>query len=72
MTCSPGVNWVLGFARNILEEKSEKNRENMLNYLSDLMEDANDLSWPGVKAAHAVLMCDMERGAVTWDDTAPY
>ena len=42
----------------------------MLNYLSDLMEDANDFSWHGAKAAHAVLMCDMERGAVTWDDTA--
>ena len=40
----------------------------MLNYLSDLMEDANDFSWHGAKAAHAVLMCDMERGAVTWDD----
>ena len=43
----------------------------MLHYLSDLMEDANDFSWHGAKAAHAVLMCDMERGAVTWDDTAP-
>ena len=42
----------------------------MLNYLSDLMEDANDFSWHGAKAAHAVLMCDMERRAVTWDDTA--
>ena len=61
--------WVQGFARNILEEKSQKNRENMLHYLSDLMEDANDLYWHGAKAAHAVLMCDMERGAVTWDDT---
>ena len=62
--------WVQGFARNILQEKSEKTRENMLNYLSDLLEDANDFSWHGAKAAHAILMCDMERGAVTWDDTA--
>ena len=62
--------WVQGFARNILEEKSQKTRENMLHYLSDLMEDANDFNWHGAKAAHAVLMCDMERGAVTWDDTA--
>ena len=42
----------------------------MLNYLSDLMEDANDFSWHGAKAAHAILMYDMESGgAVTWDDT---
>ena len=41
----------------------------MLNYLSALMEDANDSSWHGAKAAHAVLMCDMERETVTWDDT---
>ena len=54
--------WVQGFARNILEEKSQKTRENMLNYFSDLMEDANDFSWHGTKVAHALLMCDMERG----------
>ena len=60
--------WVQGFVRNILEEKSNKTRENMLNYLSDLMEDATDFSWQGAKASHAVLLCDMERGAVTWDD----
>ena len=62
--------WVQDFARNILEEKSHKTRENMLNCLLDLMEDANDFSWQGAKAAHAVLMYDMEKGAVTWDDTA--
>ena len=55
----------------MLEEKSNKTRENMHNYLSDLMEDVNDFSWHGAKVAHAVLKCDMERGAVTWDDTAP-
>ena len=54
-----GCQWVQGFARNILEEKSHKNQGNMLNYLSDLMEDASDFSWHGAKAAHAVLMCDM-------------
>ena len=44
--------WVQGFARNILEEKSEKTRENMLNYLSDLIEDANDFSWHGACYVH--------------------
>ena len=34
----------------------------MVSYLSDLMEDATDFSWQGAKAAHAVLLCEMERG----------
>ena len=27
-----------------------------------------DFSWQGVKVAHAVLMCEMERGTVQWED----
>ena len=61
--------FVQGFARNILEESDENSRKCMLNYLSDLMEDANDFSWSNAKASHAVLMCEMERGAVNWCDT---
>ena len=34
----------------------------MISYLWDLMEDATDFSWQGAKAAHAVLLCEMERG----------
>ena len=37
----------------------------MLLYLGDLMEDAKDFSWQGAKAAHAVLLCEVERGVVT-------
>ena len=40
----------------------------MVAYLGDLMEDATDFSWQGAKAAHAVLLCEMERGTVTWED----
>ena len=36
---------------------------------SDLMEDTTDFSWQGAKASHAVLLCEMERGAVTWSET---
>ena len=45
--------WVQGFCRNILEEKSRKRKDLMVAYLGDLMEDATDFSWQGVKAAHA-------------------
>ena len=29
------------------------------------MSDATDFSWQNAKAAHAVLRCDMERGAIS-------
>ena len=54
--------WVQGFCKNILEEKSSHRRDTMVSYLGDLMEDATDFTWQGAKAAHAVLMCEMERG----------
>ena len=61
--------WVQGFCRNILEEKSSQRRDTMVSYLGDLMEDATDFTWQGAKAAHAVLMCEMEWGSLQWEDT---
>ena len=53
----------------VLEKKSEARKYIMISYLGDLMEDATDFSWHGVKAAHAVLLCKMERGSLKWEDT---
>ena len=39
--------WVQGFCKNILEQKSSCRRDTMVSYLSDLMEDATDFSWQG-------------------------
>ena len=61
--------WVQGFCRNVLEESDRGRRDIMISYLSDLMEDTTDFSWQGVKAAHAVLLCEMERGALHWEDS---
>ena len=61
--------FVQGFVKNILDEKSQENRDHMLQYLGDIMEDASDFSWQSAKASHAVLLCEMERGKVTWQDT---
>ena len=58
-----------GFIKNVLEEKSEKIREKMLMYFADLMEDATDFSWSNAKAANAVILCEMERGRLTWEDS---
>ena len=54
--------WVHGFGKNSLEEKSESWKDSMISYLGDLMEDAMDFSCQGAKAAHAVLLCEIERG----------
>ena len=62
--------FIQGFTRNILDESDGKIREQMLWYMSDLMEDATDFSWVSAKAAHAVLLCEMERGTVCWSDTS--
>ena len=55
--------------KNILEEKSESRKDSMISHLGYLMEDATDCSWQGAKAAHAVLLCKMERGFLSWEDT---
>ena len=60
--------WVQGFSKNILEQKSSSRRDAIVSYLSDLMEDATDFSWQGAKAAHAVLLCKMEHGSLTWEN----
>ena len=36
----------------------------MLDYLINLLEDANDFSWATAKASHVVLLCRMEQGEV--------
>ena len=61
--------WVQGFCRNILEESSVARRDAMVTYMGDLMEDATDFSWQSAKAAHVVMLCEMERGVFTWEDT---
>ena len=61
--------WVSGFVRCIQEEKSGDNRDLMLDYLGNLMEDASDFSWDSAKAAHAILLTNMEADRVKWSET---
>ena len=62
--------FVQGFVKNMLDEQNLEYREHMLHYLGDIMEDAADFSWQSAKASHAVLLCEMERGKLTWSDTS--
>ena len=61
--------WVSGFATIAREEKNLDIKNAMLEYLSEIMEDANDFSWQSAKASHAVLLCRMEEGKVEWHET---
>ena len=61
--------WVSGFAIIAREESNVDTRNAMLDYLSEIMEDANDFSWQSSKASHAVLLCRMEEGKVEWSET---
>ena len=47
-----------GFCRILKEESNVENKEHMLDYLIQLLEDANDFSWDAAKASHAVLLED--------------
>ena len=46
--------WVQGFCKNILEQKSSSRRDTMVSYFSDLMEDATDFSWQGCPCSLAL------------------
>ena len=61
--------WVSGFATIIRDEKDLQTKQNMLEYMAELMEDSHDFGWSAAKGAHAVLLCKMEEGRVSWDQT---
>ena len=62
--------WVSGFGAIIREESNVETKNQMLEYLSDLMDDSHDFGWQSAKAAHAVLLCKMEDNKVEWSETA--
>ena len=53
--------WVAGFATIAREEQNLEIKNSMLEYLTEIMEDANDFGWQSAKASHAVLLCRMEK-----------
>ena len=60
--------WVSGFCA-IIRDESNVTKNSMLEYLSELMDDAQDFGWTSAKGAHAVLLCRMEEGKVNWANT---
>ena len=45
-------------------------KENMLDYVINLLDDAYDFSWFSAKASHVVLLGRIEQGEIKiWNDT---
>ena len=58
--------WLLGFLRIRQEETDPNIKENMIDYLTELMQDACDYTWDSAKGAHSVLLHRMADGVLTW------
>ena len=67
MTSCPSPSGCRGSAKIYLSKNLLKEINIMISYLGDQMEDATDFSWQGAKAAHAVLLCEMEWDSLQWD-----
>ena len=59
--------WLLGFLRIRQEETDSTIKENMIDYLTELMQDACDYTWDSAKGAHSVLLHRMADGVLTWN-----
>ena len=59
--------FIFGHIGCIQEEQSQAVRDNMLEYLKLLMQDAIETNWATVKRAHSVVLQTMERGRCSWD-----
>ena len=57
------------FCSIIKDENDVATKNVTLEYMSELMEDAQDFGWASTKGAHAVLLCRMEEGKVNWAKT---
>ena len=57
--------FVLGFLRLVQEESNTLIRSNMVEYLTELLQDVCDMEWVSAKGAHLVVMSKIEEGLVT-------
>ena len=60
--------WLLGFLRIRQEEQDPLIRENMIEYLTELAQDACDYSWEVDNGAHSVVLHRMGDGVVHWSN----
>ena len=61
--------WVAGFCTITTVEPDKTVKNAVLEYVTELMEDAQEFGWASAKGAHALLLCRMEQGKVNWHMT---
>ena len=54
----------------IKDESDIQTKQNILKYLSEIMQDSHDFGWGAAKGAHAVLLCKMGEGRLNWAETS--
>ena len=63
----------LGTRRHWMDKQIQLEIPSQLEHVNDdwtgLMEDATDFSWKGAQVAHAVMLCEMERDVLDWEDS---
>ena len=64
------MQWLLAFLRIREEEKDPLIKEHMIQYLTELTQDACDFFWEATKGAHSVLLHRMADGVVDWTNIA--
>ena len=58
------IQWMARFCQIMREDPVLENRDFMLDYVINLLEDVIDFSWSSAKASHAVLLCRIEQGKI--------
>ena len=60
--------WMLGFLCIQQEEQNITIKENMSDYLVELLQDVCDFGWESAKGAHSVILHCMADGVVSWQN----
>ena len=57
-------------SKNSVQRKVDQRLKQLQDDSAVKLADATDFSWQNAKAAHAVLLCDIERRAISWQETS--
>ena len=60
--------FILGYLR-IIQRQNSDTKNIMLNHLTNLLQSTLDFSFEIARGAHAVILQEIERGTLTWQDT---
>ena len=59
--------WAQGYIFCVLDEQNSQIRENMLKHFTSVLQDAIELSFPAAKRAHGVVLQEIEKGKIDWN-----